>query len=112
MKLIKTTIVTGILALSGTTAFAGTADTSVNTHETTRQVHVVKAPVLIKTSTVDTRKVNRVVIEPVETLVARNASTSDHSPFVFQTGKHANTKSKMYRPTAPKFKSMPNLFKK
>ena len=112
MKLIKTAIVTGILVLSGTSAFAGTADTSVNTSETTRQVHVVKAPVLIKTSTLAPRKVKRVVIEPVETLVARDASTSDHSPFVFKTGKHAETKSKTYRPDVSKTASMPNLFAK
>jgi len=112
MKLIKSAIATGILVLSGTSAFAGTADTSVNTSEITRHVHVVKAPVLLETRLATPRKIKRIVIEPVETLVARDASTADHSPFVFQTGKHANTKSKMYRPAMPKTKAMPNLFKK
>ena len=112
MKLIKTAIVTGILVLSGTSAFAGTADTSFNTVETTRQVHIVKAPVLLETRVNTPRKIKRVVIQPVDTLVVRDASTADHSPFVFQTGKHANTKSKMYRPAMTKTKAMPNLFKK
>lgn len=110
MKLIKTAIAASILALSSTSAFAGTGDTSANTAETVRQVPVVKAPVLLKTQSYTSRKIKRIEIQPVETLVARDASTSDHSPFVFKTAKHKNTKTKTFRPSVSNAKSMPNLF--
>ena len=119
METIKTTLITGILVLSGTSAFAGTAvDAQPDTTPSvvTRQVHVVKAPTLIKAghfaSNTMKRRVTKVMIEPVETLVARQASTSDHNRFLYQASKHANTNTKTYRPSAPKSETMPNLFKK
>ena len=113
MRILKTTIVAAVLTLTSTSAFAGTQATATPQSDTARQVHVVKAPVLMKAGyyapkTV-TRKVTRVVVEPVETLVARDASTADHSPFVFKTGKKVNTKT--FRPVAAKSADMPNLFK-
>jgi len=79
----------------------------------THQAKTVKAPVLIDASfyapkTVK-RRVNRVRITPVDAPVAREASTSDHGPFVYKFGK--NTKTKTFRPVAPKSQGMPNLFK-
>lgn len=113
MKIVKTAIVTSILALSSTSAFA--ASSAVQS-DVTRQVHVVKAPVLIETGVyapkTTKRRVKRVVIEPVESLAARDASTSDNSPFVYKLGKRENTKTKTFRPAASKSDAMPNLFKK
>ena len=96
-----------------TSAFAGTTtDASFVKSDTTRSVHIVKAPVLLKAATTKTTKlrIKRVVVEPVQPLVARDASTADHSPFVFKTD--MNPKTKTYRPEAVKSASMPNLFTK
>lgn len=109
MGLKNTILIAGLFSLMSTSAFAGTAaDTSYVPSDVTRAVHVVKAPIALKAST--KLRVKRVVIEPVKTMVARDASTSDHSRFVFKTD--ANSAAKTYRPVKPKSVSMPNLFKK
>jgi len=118
---IKTTsAIAGLLTLISTSAFAGSEMnvTNVSSETTrpavTRLVHVVKAPVLLdagyNTPKTAKRRVNRIVIEPVEALVARDASTGDHSPFIFQVGK--NTSTKTYLPAKSQDAGMPNLFKK
>ena len=117
MKIVKTVIVTSILAIGSTSAFASPSpDTSSVQPAMTEQSHAVKAPVLIETGIyaqkASKRRVAKVVIKPVETLVAREASTSDHSPFIYKRGQHAKTNTKTYRPSTPKTKSMPNHFKK
>lgn len=118
----KIVLLASLLVLTGTSAFAGPApDTStIQTNGTpnveTHQVAVVKAPVPlsvnVEASTPAKRRVSLISIEPVEALAAREASTSDHNHFLYQLGKHANTKTKTYRPSAPKSEDMPNLFKK
>jgi len=115
MKMIRTAIVAGILTLISTSAFAGneTTITATQSNDTrsvvTRQAHVIKAPVLLSAKT-KTRRVTRVVVEPVETLVARDASMNSDSSFVFKRGKKVNTK--MFSPTDSNSKSIPNLFQK
>ena len=109
------------MALSCTSAFAETAPDTSTAPQTSysdveRQTHVVKAPVLIEAdhqmSETVKRGINKVLIKPLDTLVAKEASSSDHNHFLYQRGKHANTKTKTYRPSAPKSEGMPNLFKK
>ena len=113
MRILKTAIIAGLLTLTSTSAFAGTqADTTIVKSNMT-QVQTVKAPVLLEAGyyapkTVK-RRVTRVQVNPVQTPVAREASTSDHGPFVYKFGK--NTKTKTFRPAAPKSAAMPNLFK-
>ncbi len=69
----------------------------------------VKAPVLLERRA-PSRKVVRVIHEPVAIPVAREASMTVGERFIFTSPKNTNTK--MYRPAAPKHASMPNLFKK
>jgi len=120
MGIKTTTVIAGLLTLISTSAFAGsemdlTNVKSENTYSaSTYQTHVVKAPVLLEASyhapKSVKRRVSRVVIEPVEVLVAREASTSDHSNFLYQAGKDTNTKT--YLPAESQASGMPNLFKK
>ena len=108
----KATIaIAGLFSLMSTSAFAGTAtNASFVKSDTTRAVNVLKAPVLLKASTAKKLRIKRVVIEPVTTMVARNASTADHSAFVYKTD--MNPRSKTYRPAVSNSASMPNHFKK
>lgn len=120
MGIKTTTVIAGLLTLISTSAFAGsemdlTNVKSENAHSNlTYQSHVVKTPALLETgyhaSKTVNRRVNRVVIEPVEVLVAREVSTSDHNNFLYQAGK--NTSTKTYRPAKSQAAGMPNLFKK
>ena len=116
MKTIKTTVVTLALSLISTSAFAGSeavatpAQFSEISPVSTPTRHVVKPAVLIDAAPHTNRRIVRVVKEPIEAPVARDASMSADSHFVYKYGK--NTNSKTYRPVTPKSASMPNLFKK
>ncbi len=118
----KIVLLASLLVFTGTSAFAGpspntsTSQNNDTPNVETHQVAVVKASVPLRAdveaSTPAKRRVSQISIEPVEALAAREASTSDHNHFLYQLGKHANTKTKTYRPSAPKSEGMPNLFKK
>lgn len=122
MKTIITAMVTGILVLSGTSAFAGTApealhiESNATNNVVIQQTHAAKTPTLIETgrtaAQAKKRQLNKVEIKPLDTLVAREALSSEHDHFLYRLGKHANTKTKTYRPSTPKAADMPNLFKK
>lgn len=114
MRILKTSIIAGLLTLVSTSAFAGsdTLTAAPQANAAITQSHAVKAPVLIDAGyyapkTVK-RRVTRVVVEPVEALVARQASTSDHGAFFYKYTKRTNTKT--YRPAASTSQAMPNLF--
>ena len=115
MTNIRTTVLAGFLAMAATTAFANDG-TSVPAPTVTpviasSNVFVlpVKAPVLLERRA-PSRKVVRVIHEPIAIPVAREASMTSVKKFVFTSPK--NTSTKTYRPAAPKHASMPNLFKK
>lgn len=122
MKTITTAMVTGILVLSGTSAFAGTTPealpikSNATNNLVIRQTHAVQAPTLIETgrtaAQAKKRRVTKVEIKPLDTLVAREALSSEHNHFLYRLGKHANTKTKTYRPSTPTAADMPNLFRK
>lgn len=111
MKMIKTTAIVAILTAFSATAFAASPDAN---HTPTQTVHMVKAPVLIDANpygtTTKTRRIVRVVKKPVDTPIARDASMSADSQFVFKYGKNTNTKT--FRPSNTATASMPNKFKK
>ena len=112
---IKTTSATAaIVALISTSAFAGNATNApVMKSDVTPKAHVVKAPVLLDVSATKTKtlRINRVVIQPVEALVVREASTVDQGTFVYKAEK--NTKAKTYHPAVSnKSARMPNRFTK
>ena len=122
MKIIKTVTIAGIITLSHTSVFAQTApDTSVTEANKEHKVaehesHADNIPTLKEAAyhppeTAETR-VNKVVIKPLDTLVAKDASSNDHNHFLYQINKQANTKTKLYRPSTPKSEGMPNHFKK
>lgn len=122
MKTIKTTVIASILTLLSASAFAANPELAAEiseravtkTDEPTQAVHVVKAPVLIDANphgtASKTRRIVRVVKMPVETPVARDASMSTESQFVFKYGKNTNTKT--FRPSDTASASMPNKYKK
>jgi hypothetical protein len=82
--------------------------------ESTQNDHDVKMPVLIDPNPYNSqgvdRRVTRVIYEPIETPIARDASMSTESQFVFKNGKNTNTKT--FRPENTASASMPNKFKK
>ena len=113
MGIKTTTVIAALATLVSTSAFAGTAtNTSYVKSDAVNNVHLVKAPVLLEAYAPKTKKlrIKRVVIQPVEALVARDASTADNSAFVFKTDK--NPKTKTFRPAVSNAATMPNLFTK
>lgn len=115
MKIIKTSCAVMLLSGFSGAAFAADPVAPVLTDRAeTKSVHPVTAPVLIDANpygkATEARRIIRVVKEPVDTLVARDASTSSDRHFVFKNGKQTKTKS--YKPNVTKSATMPNKFKR
>ena len=115
MKIIRTSCAVMLLSIfSGAASAADPVAPSLTDRAETKSVHPVAAPVLIDANpygkATETRRIIRVVKEPVGTLVARDVSTSSDRHFVFKNGKQTNTK--FYKPADTKSVAMPNKFKR
>lgn len=113
MTKFKTALIASLLTLAGTSAFAAdeahAPAAEMTSASSYAKVLPVKAPVLLA-ERAPSRRVVKVVYEPVARPVVRQASMTANKKFVFSSPKSTNTKT--YIPAAPKHAAMPNLFKK
>lgn len=113
MTKFKTTLIAGLLTLASTTAFAADETQALAPEAAPTTLYAkllpVKAPVLLS-ERASSRRVVRIVKEPVAIPVVRKASMSANTKFIFTSPK--NTKTRSFIPAAPKNAAMPNLFKK
>ena len=113
MTKFKTALIGGLLTLASTSAFAAdeahTPAPTMSSMTTHANVLPVKAPISLS-ERAPSRRVVRIVKEPVAIPVVRKAKMSADAKFIFTSPK--NTKTKTFIPSAPKNAGMPNLFKK
>lgn len=111
MTKLTTALITGLLTLAGTSAFAADQVPAPAVATTTSYAKFlpVKAPVLLS-ERAPSRRIVKIVKEPVAMPVASKANMSASTRFVFTSPKNTNTKT--YKPATPKNAAMPNLFNK